>query len=89
MHEDRQDNGARDAGETDVHGVQVNGGPDRHVAAVRVIVLRGVARQSGYYAHRRRLVGMHHLELLESAIGNRQEKASEEFANRFGKARRF
>lgn len=65
VHEDGQDDGARDAGEANVHGVQVNGRRDCRVAPVR-IEESGVVRQSGYYAHRCGLAGIRVLKLLES-----------------------
>jgi len=64
--EDRQDNGAGDAGKADVDGVQVNGRRDDRVAAVNV-GKSGVVRQTGHYAHRCGLTGIHVFELLESA----------------------
>jgi len=65
VHEEGQDDGAGDAGEAYVHGVQVNGRRDYRVASVRVEE-GGVVRQSGHYAHRRGLAGIRVLELLES-----------------------
>jgi len=75
VHKYGQDDGAGDAGEAYVYGVQVNGRRDYRVASVR-IEEGGVVRQSGHYAYRRGLAGFRVLKLLESV-----EIAKDELVN--------
>lgn len=75
MHEKGQDDGARDAREADVHGVQINGGRDYRVASIRVEE-SCIVRQGGHYAHRCGLTGICMLELLESVECKRELQIS-------------
>lgn len=67
MHKKRQDNGSRNAGESYVNRVQVNGRRDHGIASERIGQGR-IIGQRGYYAHGCRFTGVVVLEMLESTI---------------------